>query len=349
MEPWDGPAAVAFSDGVNAGAILDRNGLRPARYSLTKDGIFVLASETGVLDLKSSEIVRKGRLKPGEMIYCDLEKRRLVFDAELKNDAARRKPYRRWAEEGKISVHGLFDSVNPSEVPEHISYRQQLFGWSREDVEILVQPMAETGHEPVGSMGNDASLAVLSEKPQLLSSTTSNSFSAQVTEPARSTRSARNSFQSLTTYIGNEGNILSDEQAKSRLIKLPRPVLTDEDIRRLSALSDGFFSAVTLPLGWKENLEGALAKLEQDAISHVKNGKNIVILSDRALAGGEMADTRPARSGGGQPRPQPRGLRPPVGLTFSPAKSAKSCTTRSSSVSAQRQSILIWHSKPSAP
>ena len=312
MEPWDGPAAVAFSDGVNAGAILDRNGLRPARYSLTKDGIFVLASETGVLDLKSSEIVRKGRLKPGEMIYCDLEKRRLVFDAELKNDAARRKPYRRWAEEGKISVHGLFDSVNPSEVPEHISYRQQLFGWSREDVEILVQPMAETGHEPVGSMGNDASLAVLSEKPQLLYNYFKQLF-AQVTNPPIDPI-REELVMSLTTYIGNEGNILSDEQAKSRLIKLPRPVLTDEDIRRLSALSDGFFSAVTLPLGWKENLEGALAKLEQDAISHVKNGKNIVILSDRALAGGEMPIPALLAVAAVNRALSREGLRPPVGL-----------------------------------
>lgn len=312
MEPWDGPAAVAFSDGVNAGAILDRNGLRPARYSLTKDGIFVLASETGVLDLKSSEIVRKGRLKPGEMIYCDLEKRRLVFDAELKNDAARRKPYRRWAEEGKISVHGLFDSVNPSEVPEHISYRQQLFGWSREDVEILVQPMAETGHEPVGSMGNDASLAVLSEKPQLLYNYFKQLF-AQVTNPPIDPI-REELVMSLTTYIGNEGNILSDEQAKSKLIKLPRPVLTDEDIRRLSALSDGFFSAVTLPLGWKENLEGALAKLEQDAISHVKNGKNIVILSDRALAGGEMPIPALLAVAAVNRALSREGLRPPVGL-----------------------------------
>ncbi len=272
----------------------------------------MLASETGVLDLNSSEIVRKGRLNPGEMIYLDLEQRRLVGDGELKNDAARRQPYRRWAEEGKISVHGLFDSVNPSEVPDHISYRQQLFGWSREDVEILVQPMAETGHEPVGSMGNDASLAVLSEKPQLLYNYFKQLF-AQVTNPPIDPI-REELVMSLTTYIGNEGNILSDEQAKSKLIKLPRPVLTDEDIRRLSALSDGFFSAVTLPLGWKENLEGALAKLEQDAISHVKNGKNIVILSDRALAGGEMPIPALLAVAAVNRALSREGLRPPVGL-----------------------------------
>ena len=209
-------------------------------------------------------------------------------------------------------MHGLFDSVNPSEVPEHISYRQQLFGWSREDVEILVQPMAETGHEPVGSMGNDASLAVLSEKPQLLYNYFKQLF-AQVTNPPIDPI-REELVMSLTTYIGNEGNILSDEQAKSRLIKLPRPVLTDEDIRRLSALSDGFFSAVTLPLGWKENLEGALAKLEQDAISHVKNGKNIVILSDRALAGGEMPIPALLAVAAVNRALSREGLRPPVGL-----------------------------------
>ena len=312
MEPWDGPAAVTFSDGINAGALLDRNGLRPARYTLTKDNLFVLASETGVLDIPSSDVVRKGRLKPGEMIYCDLEHHRLVFDAELKNDAARSKPYRRWAEESKITVHGLFDSINHSEVPEHLSYRQSLFGWSREDVDMLVKVMAATGHEPTGSMGNDAALAVLSEKPQLLYGYFKQLF-AQVTNPPIDPI-REELVMSLTTYIGNQGNILEEAPLDHKLIKLPRPILTDEDLRRLSALQDGIFSAVTLPLTWTGSLEKGVEQLEQAALDNVRAGKNILILSDREIKEGEMPI--PALLGAAAVNGVLRdaGLRPPVGI-----------------------------------
>ncbi len=312
MEPWDGPAAVAFSDGVNAGAILDRNGLRPARYSLTTDNLFVLASETGVLDLEPSEIVRKGRLKPGEMIFCDLENHRLVFDAELKNDAARRKPYRRWADESKISVHGLFDSVNPSDVSARLPARQQMFGWTREDVELLVQPMAESGHEPIGSMGNDAALAVLSEKPQLLYHYFKQLF-AQVTNPPIDPI-REELVMSLTTYIGNQGNILSDDPPRSKLIRLPRPVLTDEDLRRLESLSGDYFTAHTLPIFWTDSLEKSLDKLEKDAVDLVRAGNNILILSDRNLPEGSFPIPALLASVAVNRALREAGLRPPVGV-----------------------------------
>ena len=168
MEPWDGPTAVVFSDGINAGAMLDRNGLRPARYTLTTDDIFILASETGVADIPAEKVARKGRLRPGEMIYCDLVNHRLVSDAETKNEMARRMPYRRWVEKNKISVRSLFDSISASaEMPDLVG-RQRQFGFTQEDVELIIRPMMLKGAEPLGSMGNDAPLAVLSGKAPLL-------------------------------------------------------------------------------------------------------------------------------------------------------------------------------------
>ena len=168
MEPWDGPAAVVFSDGLRAGAVLDRNGLRPARYALCKDGTFVLASEAGVLDLAPEDIVRRGRLRPGEMIWLDLAAHRVMGDAEIKAHVARRRPYRRWVEENRIVVDGLFRETAPDPVPGGLAALQQRFGYSREDVSAILLPMARQGQEPVGSMGDDSALAVLSDRPRLL-------------------------------------------------------------------------------------------------------------------------------------------------------------------------------------
>ena len=160
MEPWDGPAAVAFTDGVSLGATLDRNGLRPARWTLTREGLFVLASEAGVLDIPPESVARHGRLKPGSMLWLDLVSHRLMEDAELKTFYARRRPYRRWLKENHIPVTGLFSEIVPSKAAEDDVARQQSrFGWTLEDIELILRPMAETGHEPVGAMGNDAALA----------------------------------------------------------------------------------------------------------------------------------------------------------------------------------------------
>ncbi|WP_176015193.1 glutamate synthase large subunit [Victivallis sp. Marseille-Q1083] len=286
MEPWDGPAAVAFSDGVNAGAILDRNGLRPARYTLTADNLFVLASETGVLDLPAARVVAKGRLKPGEIIYCDLENHRLIRDAEIKNLVARRRPYRRWVEENRISVHGLFSTLTPSEPKADLLERQKLFGYSREDLELILKPMAANGREPIGSMGNDAALAVLSERPQLLFNYFKQLF-AQVTNPPIDPI-REELVMSLTTYIGNQGNIMIETPEHARLIKLPRPVLTNDELNRLRQVHQSGFQSGTLPLGFANSLAEALDELCNAAISMVKNGKRILILSDRELSS-EMA------------------------------------------------------------
>ncbi len=312
MEPWDGPAAVGFTDGINIGAILDRNGLRPARYTLTKNNLFVLASETGVLDLDDAEVLQKGRLKPGEMIWCDLENGRLVHDTELKNAIARQLPYRRWAEENKIVVSGLFDSVNASTVRPDLTKRQRGFGWTREDLEVILLPMAADGQEAVGSMGNDAALAVLSTQPQPLFNYFKQLF-AQVTNPPIDPI-REELVMSLTTYIGNQGNILSEEAQRKSIVRLSRPVLTDEDVYRLELLHETQVSSATLVLGWKDNLETALIKLQQDAIREVKAGHSILILSDRDLPSKELPIPSLLATAAVNRALVEAGLRPPTGL-----------------------------------
>ncbi|MCK4983841.1 MAG: glutamate synthase subunit alpha, partial [Victivallaceae bacterium] len=286
MEPWDGPAAVAFSDGINAGAMLDRNGLRPARYTLSSDNIFVLSSETGVLDINAEDVIRKGRLRPGEIIYCDMENHRLVYDGEIKNLAARRRPYRRWVEENKISVHGLFSIISASDLSHNLFDEQRLFGYSREDVDMIIAPMAATGHEALGSMGNDAALAVLSDKTQLLFNYFKQLF-AQVTNPPIDPI-REELVMSLTTYIGNHANILAESPDHARLIKLPRPVLTDGELDSLQQIKLDDFQSHVLPMAFgvsddTRGLEKALEDLARSAVEAVKSGCRILILSDRDL------------------------------------------------------------------
>ena len=285
MEPWDGPAAVAFSDGVNAGAILDRNGLRPARYTLCKDGVFVLASETGVLDFPADQVVRKGRLRPGEMIYLDLENHRLINDGELKNRAARRRPYRRWVEENKISVHGLFTEITPAELRDDLVAMQKRFGYTREDIELIVKAMAAAGKEPVGSMGNDAALAVLSDKPQLLFNYFKQLF-AQVTNPPIDPI-REELVMSLTEYIGAVGsNILVPTESHCKMVRLNHPILTNTQLDLLCNIRYKGFKSVKLPTLFDAEkgcagLKAALDELCKQAEQSVTDGVNYIILSDR--------------------------------------------------------------------
>ena len=286
MEPWDGPSAVTFSDGINAGAMLDRNGLRPARYTLSSDNIFVLSSETGVLDINAENVVKKGRLRPGEIIYCDMENHRLVYDGETKNFVARRQPYRRWVEENKISVHGLFSMINASDLSRNLFNEQRLFAYSREDIEMIIGPMAATGQEPLGSMGNDAALAVLSDKTQLLFNYFKQLFAQVTNPPIDPIREAL--VMSLTTYIGNHANILGESAEHARLIKLPRPVLTDGELSSLQQINLENFQSRVLTMafgvsGVDDGLGKALENLACSAIKAVKSGCRILILSDRDL------------------------------------------------------------------
>ena len=278
MEPWDGPAAIAFTDGTSLGAALDRNGLRPARWTLTKDGLFVLASETGVLDIAPESVARHGRLRPGSILWLDLAAHRLIEDAELKTFYARRRPYRRWVKENHIPVTGLFTEIVPSNTDVQTSAGQRAaFGWTLEDVELILRPMAETGHEPVGAMGNDAALACLSEKPRTLFDCFHQLF-AQVTNPPIDPI-REELVMSIMTYIGNQGNILAETPEHARLVKMTRPVLTDDELRRMRNIPD--FPAKTLPLYFDGCLNDALNLLAANACKAVAGGAKIVILSDK--------------------------------------------------------------------
>ena len=286
MEPWDGPAAVAFTDGLGLGAALDRNGLRPARWTLTKDGLFVLASETGVLDIPAESISRHGRLRPGSLLWLDLEKHRLMEDTELKTYYARRRPYRRWVKENHIPVTGLFTEIVPSSPDGQTASDQKRFGWTLEDIELILRPRAETGHEPVGAMGNDAALAALAHRPRILFDYFHQLF-AQVTNPPIDPI-REELVMSIMTYIGNEGNILAETPGHARLVKMTRPVLTDDELARLRDIPD--FPAKTLSMYFDGGLKAALDKLAADAIAAVKDGAKIIVLSDRNVLAAKNAE-----------------------------------------------------------
>lgn len=287
MEPWDGPAALAFSDGRSVGALLDRNGLRPARYTITKDDFIILASETGVLDIPSENVLKKGRLGPGQMIHVDIERKRVLFDNELKNRVSRWHPYRRWVAENKISLHGLFDSVTPPSLDAAtLLKRQKLFGYTREDINIILKQMAVTGSEPTGSMGNDAALAVLSEKPQLLYNYFKQLF-AQVTNPPIDPIREK-LVMSLMTFIGNQGNVLDETPRHAHLVKLKTPILTNEDLKKLKSSEDSHFRAVTLQAAFDPNDEGkglekAVLELAEKAEKAVQDGHSVIIISDKDI------------------------------------------------------------------
>ena len=287
MEPWDGPATVAFTDGALVGAILDRNGLRPARYTITKSGFMVLASEAGVLDIPADEVAEKGALRPGQMIVVDMLKQRVMKNAEIKSHMARRQPYRRWVEENRITIQGLFGAVSavvPDE--ETLLQRQKLFGYTREDLGLLLEPMASKGHEAVGSMGHDVPLAVLSEQPQLLYHYFKQLF-AQVTNPPIDPI-REELVMSLMTFIGNPANILVEIPSHARLIKLRHPVMVDEDLARIRSLNIPGFHAKTLATGFQalgdgDALAAALRQLASRAEAAIGNGETLLILSDRNL------------------------------------------------------------------
>ena len=288
MEPWDGPAAIAFTDGISLGAALDRNGLRPARWTLTKNGLFVLASETGVLDIPPETVTRHGRLKPGSILWLDLAAHRLMEDAELKTHYARLKPYRRWVKENHIPVTGLFTEIVPSQRcgDGALAVAQSRFGYTLEDIELILRPMAETGHEPVGAMGNDAALACLrtrQARPSHLFDYFHQLF-AQVTNPPIDPI-REELVMSIMTYIGNQGNILAETPEHARLVKMTRPVLTDDELKRMRNIPE--FPAKTLSMYFggadatSASLPSALDALASAALQAVNDGAKIIILSDR--------------------------------------------------------------------
>jgi glutamate synthase (ferredoxin) len=288
MEPWDGPASMAFSDGVQVGAVLDRNGLRPSRYCITKDDQVILASESGVLDIPPERVLRKGRLQPGRMLLVDTEQGRIIGDEELKQQIASEHPYRQWLNENLVRLEDLPGVPNEWEVPsqETLLKRQKVFGYTYEDLNVNLEPMARNGIMPIGSMGNDAPLAVLSDKPQLLYSYFKQLF-AQVTNPPIDPI-REELITSTEITLGPEGNLLKPGPTNCRRIKLEIPVLRDGDLAKLRNLNPPEKKTETLPILFAVaqgaiGLDQALEDLFAEADKAVAKGVEILILSDRGF------------------------------------------------------------------
>jgi len=293
MEPWDGPAAIAFTDGRQIGATLDRNGLRPARFIVTDDDLVVLASESGVLPIPEEKIVRKWRLQPGKMLLIDLDEGRIIEDEEIKNTIAGKHPYADWLHEMQFKLAELPD---PEEAPTQrgdnsvsLLDRQQAFGYTQEDVQFFLEPMAAQGDDPIGSMGADTPIAVLSRKPKLLYNYFKQNF-AQVTNPPIDPI-REELVMSLVSMIGPRPNLLGLAAGTHRRLEITQPVLTNaalEKIRSISELVDGAFRTATIDITWDASegaagLKSAIERIRLEATEHVLQDINILILSDRGV------------------------------------------------------------------
>jgi glutamate synthase domain-containing protein 2/glutamate synthase domain-containing protein 1/glutamate synthase domain-containing protein 3 len=288
MEPWDGPASIAFSDGVRIGAVLDRNGLRPSRYVVSKDGLVVMASEVGVLDIPPDRIEAKGRLQPGRMFLVDTSLGRIVGDDEIKEEMAARKPYRQWLDENLVK---LADLPAPTSLPEPFDDatlfdQQQAFGYTTEDLKMLMAPMAINGQEAVGSMGTDTPPAVLSDRPQLLFAYFKQLF-AQVTNPAIDPL-REELVMSIATTIGAEQNLFDETPVHCRQLEVKSPALSNEELESIKELDQEGLRTSTLstlfhPAGGADALEKALDDLCQNASDAITAGATILVLSDRGV------------------------------------------------------------------
>jgi len=285
MEPWDGPAALLFSDGRYAGGMLDRNGLRPARYLITQGGMMVVASEVGVMDFEPGDIKEKGRLQPGKILLIDTEKGEIYYDGELKKHLAEAKPYRTWLAGNRIELDELKSGRKVSHSVENYDSMLRIFGYSKEDVERLIVPMCTIGAEPINSMGNDTPLAVLSDKPQLLYNYFRQQF-AQVTNPPIDPI-REELVMSLTEYIGAVGmNILTPSENHCKMVRLNHPILNNAQLDILCNIRYKGFKTVKLPLLFEvakgcQGLQEALATLCKQAEESVNEGVNYIVLSDR--------------------------------------------------------------------
>ena len=297
MEPWDGPAAIAFTDGRQIGATLDRNGLRPARYLVTDDGFVIMASEMGVIEVPQHKIIKKWRLQPGKMLMIDTVQGRIIDDSELKSELSARSPYSEWLDKTRILVSKLPAEVSAMATDAAtLLDRQQAFGYTREDIEFILKPMAQTGQEAIGSMGIDTALAVLSQRPRLLYDYFKQGF-AQVTNPAIDPI-REELVMSLVSLIGPRPNLLGlDEGGTHMRLEVEQPVLTNQDlekIRRIEARSSGAFKTKTFTICYPSDLgssgmEGALDKLCLAVKKAVEEGHNILVLSDRDLDASHIA------------------------------------------------------------
>jgi len=286
MEPWDGPASIAFTDGKFVGATLDRNGLRPSRYSLTKDNILVMASEQGALEFKEEDIVLKGRLQPGKMFLADLKEGRIIPDEEIKEMLAKEYPYKEWIENQKINLDDLPLNREVKQ-PNHetVLQRQKCYGYTIEDLKTLIAPMANEGQEAIGSMGNDASLAVLSHKAINLYNYFHQLFAQVTNPPIDPIREER--VMSLTSYIGSQGNLFQEVDEKRNFIKLSSPILTNIQLEKLRGVKRFNFKSKTIQILFNANKEGAmkerLEEIKKEASEAVSSGYQVIILSTRGV------------------------------------------------------------------
>jgi glutamate synthase (NADPH/NADH) large chain len=291
MEPWDGPAAIAFTDGRQIGATLDRNGLRPARFCVTSDDLVVMASESGVLPIPEEKIVRKWRLQPGKMLLIDLDQGRIVDDVEVKASLAGAAPYGDWLRDTQFNLRDLPPAAEPKTVADGQLRRvQQAFGYTEEDLKYFLAPMAEQGDDPIGSMGIDTPVAVISDQPRLLYDYFKQNF-AQVTNPAIDP--IRESLvMSLVSMIGPRPNLLGHHAGAHKRLEVSQPILSNEDLEKIRAIHetlDGAFKTVTLDATWPKGgdaqaLEAALKRLSWEATEAVLADVNVLILSDRGIS-----------------------------------------------------------------
>jgi len=293
MEPWDGPASMAFTDGEVIGAVLDRNGLRPSRYIVTKDDMVIMASEVGVLPVDEANIRFKGRLQPGKMFLVDLGQGRIIADEELKADICTRKPYPLWVKENQVNLEDLPEpAVTRQAATDSLPVSHSVFGYTAENLKIVLAPMAQNGIEATGSMGNDTPLAVLSDKPQLLFNYFKQLF-AQVTNPAiDSTREEL--VMSMEITLGKELNLLSESPGHCRKLKIQHPILNDREMEKIRGLDRPGLKTVSLPMLFpvsegEDGLEKGLETLCQKASQAIRDGATILVLTDRGLDAGTAA------------------------------------------------------------
>lgn len=288
MEPWDGPAALCFTNGKIIGAMLDRNGLRPLRYAVTSDNRVIVASEAGALPTDEHLIIKKGRQQPGKIFLVDMEQGEILSDGQVKDELARKQPYGEWLNQYKIRMDELAEPrVTYTYLSKESVFKyQQIFGYSREDIDGIVTPMALEGKEPIGSMGTDVPLAVLSDQPQHLSSYFKQYF-AQVTNPPIDPIRER-LVMSLATFIGNGGNILDENKMHCHCVALEHPILTSKELEKLRSIDTGIFQAKTLQTyfnadGLPGSMEAGIERLCRYAEDAVRDGFEVIILSDRAI------------------------------------------------------------------
>jgi glutamate synthase (NADPH/NADH) large chain len=289
LEPWDGPASIGFTDGRKIGAVLDRNGLRPSRYVVTKDGFVAMASEVGVIDIAPENILRKGRLEPGKIFFVDLEAGKIIGDEEVKSEYVKRRPYKEWVDAGRVRVAELPPA---RELPEPMSdaarfQLQQVFGYTAEDLKLLIAPMIVNAKWAIGSMGEDAALACLSDRPQMLYRYFKQLF-AQVTNPAMDSIN-EGTVMSLYSTLGAEKNLLEETPEHARMLRADRPILSDDELARIRDIDLPGFSSRTLPTLFKVSdggggLRGALDDVCAEAEAAVRGGANLLILSDRGVS-----------------------------------------------------------------